>query len=208
MSETRTHGLTWMGEPPTGSEIRQALLELTEDDLKEINDRLDGCWTEWPNHTKQMAAVSRMWPDTTFTLEYQGIRLGDRHREQHRNGRVQHEDLRWKNTGFDPEKPATPGGPGTLDFGKLHRTSLPEHPGFQCAGLECGFNELESVHFQDDTGGICGPEVLWYAELADEEYQIEGSGFFCLSCLEAAGLTPEDRPTLFAVMMERAQKAT
>ena len=205
MSEIRIHRLTWVVVPPTEGEVNEALAKIMESDKEaEISDRLHGCWAEWDHHKKHLAALSREWPGTTFTLEYQGIQLPDRHREQHRNGRVQHEDLHWENTGFDPDKPDTGGGPGTMEFGKLNRTSLPEHPGFRCSGAEAGFDELESVHFQDDTGAIFEPEDLWYAELVDEEYQIEGSGFLCQACLEAAGLTAAGRPTLLEEMDRRA----
>lgn len=203
-NEIRIHRLDWTGEEIREADIRETLLEVTEDSLEEIQERIDGCWTAWPQRTKQVAALSRKWPGERFVMECQGMELKDRFREHYRNGQVQREEFRWSQDGFDPDRPAEPGGPGTLGMEKLHRTSLPEHPGFQCSGAGSGFDQLEAVHFQDDTGAIRDPGELWYAELVDDEYAIEGCGFLCSECLEAAGIRPEGRPTLLEEMARRA----
>lgn len=206
MSEIRTHRITWKGENPREHEIMEALEDVAEESDETIQKRFSGCWTEWDYRRLHMAKVSRRWPETVFTLEYQGKRIDDRARELYRNGLVQTEEAAWGGGEFDPQK-AVPGGPGTMTFDMLDRTSLRDHPGFQCGGMESGFSELEQIHFRDDTGGIVDPAELWYAELVDDEYAIQGSGFLCEDCLKAAGLTREGRPTLLEEMARRARAA-
>ena len=98
-----------------------------------------------------------------------------------------------------------PEGTGTHPSTRLHRTPLPEGR-LRCDGADCGFTDLENVHFTDGRDHEDQPEDLYYAELADQEYQMEGSGFFCSWCLEEAGLTREGRTTLLEEM-ERRQGA-
>ena len=205
MSEIRTHRITWAEDSPREDEVQQALEDINEGDENVIRERIGGLWVDWPHHQLHMAKLSLRWPEVIFTLEYQGEDIGDRARERYRNGACHRDEAAWRDEEFNPKR-AEPAGIGRLTFAMMDRTPVPDHPGFQCSGADSGFHDLESVHFGDDMGAIKEPGELWYAELVDEEYAMEGSGFLCEDCLKAVGLTSDGRPSLVEEMARRRKE--
>ena len=52
-----------------------------------------------------------------------------------------------------------------------------------------------------------GAADLFYADIIDEEYQQEASGFFCNECLEKYDLIADERITLLSAIRERMADA-
>ena len=194
MNEHRNHSLHWTGQPAGLEEVIQAIQEMDPGSERHVRRVLNGTREPWTHRRILMARMSRRWPETVFTLESQG-RLGrNRTVEHYQNGLVQTETQ----TGVPPFRPEAlrPPGPGTNGMGRIGRTPLRDRP-LRCSGTDSNWPDLEDVHFQDDRDTPePEPNGLWYAELEDDEFQVEGSGFLCLDCLHALGLEPQGRPTL------------
>ena len=100
MSYETTYSLSWDETSPTKEELTQALAEnidgLTpgqqdyEDVTSEWMEMLEGDITEnrWESHEKDIAKISRIWPETLFMLSMCGEQ-GERHQDYFLNGMVQ-----------------------------------------------------------------------------------------------------------------------
>ena len=89
---------------------------------------------------------------------------------------------------------------------KQIRAAMPK-PLFRCAGADSSMEHLYENH-PEDKNAHQGADGLLYANIIDEEYQQETSGFFCNECLEAYDLISDERMTLLSVIKERMADAT
>ncbi len=199
MNQNNCHRLTWdIG--PDQQQVLDALEEYTGFSIPAIQEILEGEAQDWPYRQVNMARLSREWPETVFALDILGPQEEQQAREYYRNG---HMHTVFSINAFPELNPGDlkplPMFAGSGQTSKLHTTPMPEGR-LRCDGAECGFTGLENVHFTDGRDHEDQPEDLYYAELIDQEYQMECSGFFCSWCLEAAGLTPEGRTTLLEEM--------
>ena len=89
---------------------------------------------------------------------------------------------------------------------KQIRAEMPD-PTFRCAGADSSIEHLYEIH-PEDQNTHQGAANLFYADIIDEEYQQEASGFFCKECLEAYDLIADERMTLLSAIRERMADAT
>ena len=89
---------------------------------------------------------------------------------------------------------------------KQIRAEMPE-PSFRCAGADSIIEQLYGNHPEDEYAHQ-GAANLFYANIRDDDYQQETSGFFCKDCLEAYDLMTDERPTLLSAIRERVADAT
>ena len=196
-NENNCYQISWEGLPDR-QWLQEALENVSGLEPQSVRRIIEGEVQQWPNRRTNMARMSRDWPDVVFTIDILN------YREYYRNGLVQEVSSILAFPDFCPDDLREPTGIGTLSTANLARTSLPD-PRFRCEGAECGFQDLEDIHFTDDRDHEDQPEDLYYAELVDEEYAMETRGFFCLECLKTAGLQPEGRPTLTEIIITRSK---
>ena len=90
-------------------------------------------------------------------------------------------------------------------YKQIH-AEMPE-PSFRCAGADSSIEHLYEIHPEDENAHQ-GATDLFYADIIDEEYQQEASGFFCNECLEKYDLIADERITLLSAIRERMADAT
>ena len=207
MTQLNTHSLTWDTSYPNRQSLLDRLEYITELPVSELEAILNGRPDPWHHRQQDLGKLSRDYPQTLFTLEVQGPSVGDLGREYYQDGLVH--AVRAEPPAFPAFNEAElglPRGVGTNSTSNLERTLLPDND-CRCQGADSGFMDLETIHFLDDRDDLEEASSLYYAELDDPEYQISASGFFCESCLRAAGITPEGRTTLFQEIQKRARAA-
>ena len=67
---------------------------------------------------------------------------------------------------------------------------------YRCEGADLGTEEVAEIHFREETGGFFRPQDLFHHRIVDKKNELECSGFFCESCLEAYGLKTKGKTTL------------